>query len=209
MLRIALPKGRLYTRSVDLFHSLGIDLAVQDREFIKTDASAQIQAILVKNQDLPRYVHNGAATLGVCGSDVIDEYNYDFYHLLTLPFGRARLCVAVPESTSPLIYQRIGMKVATKYTEISKHYFIDLGISPTIIPLSGSIEIAPAIGLADCIVDIVETGTTLKANDLVIQDEIQKTEVRLIVNMAQYKMFFREIDTLVARMAEKLNNDTH
>ncbi len=209
MIRIVLQKGRLYARSLSFFASLGIDLAMKDREFIATDRTAGLQAILVKNQDLPRYVYNGAATLGICGSDSINEYNYNFYRLLTLPFGSARLCVAVPQKKYPLTYRSIGMRVATKYIEISKQYFHSLGITPTIIPLHGSVEIAPTLGLADCIVDIVETGSTLNANNLVIQDEIQKTEVQLIANMAQYKILFREIDALVARMKEHLTNDTN
>ncbi len=204
MLRIALPKGRLYSRCIDLFRMSGLDLSVKSREFVATNEEAGIQAIIVKNQDLPRYVYHGAASMGICGTDIIDEYSYDFFTLLSLPFGTAKLCVAVPKETYPLDYRISGLKIATKYVSITQQYFYAMGIMPRIVPLNGSIEIAPSLDLAHCIVDIVETGSTLKANNLVIQDEIKTTEVQLVANRAHYKFHFQTIDDLVAPIAKVL-----
>lgn len=195
---IALPKGRLFDKSNDLFAKAGHRFTVGERRLVAVDEAKQYKAILVKNSDLPTYVQHGIAGLGICGSDVIYESGYEFIELLTLPFGSTRICLAgLKESNS---YQNGRLRVATKFTRFTRDFFHHQGIPVDIIQLNGSVELAPVLGLTPYIVDLVETGTTLEAHNLEIKEVLGETHVVLFANPAHYKYHFKEIDHLVDRL---------
>jgi len=191
---IALPKGRIYESSVHFFANQGIDLSMKEREYISYDRKHQIRAIMVRNTDLPRYVHNGIAGMGIVGTDILTEFEYSFFNLATLPFGNARICLAGKENILP-VEKRI--KIATKYPRFTYNLFHTRCIPVEILPLHGSVELAPLLGLAPYIVDLVETGNTLKANNLSIVEELIKTKVVFVANRSFYKVHYRVVDNLI------------
>lgn len=152
--------------------------------------------MLVKNSDLPTYVHHGIAGLGVCGTDVIYESGYRFFTLIDLPFGRTRMCLASRADYEPNRDTR-RLRVASKFTRFTHDYFQERGIPCEIIRLDGSVELAPILGLAPYIVDLVESGGTIKANNLKVVEELAAVSVVLIVNPAYYKFHYKCIDALV------------
>ena len=189
-LTLALPKGRLLDAALRLLHELGVDGVDQDsRKLIFTDVRRGLRLLLLKPTDIPAYVLYGAADLGIVGKDVLLEQEPDVYEPLDLGFGFCRLVVAEPrelwERDDPAKWSWV--RVATKYPRLAEQYFTDRGIQVEIVRLDGSIELAPLVGLAERIVDLVQSGETLRANGLVEVAEITRSTARLIVNRASMK----------------------
>jgi len=201
MLNVALPKGRLGEKVYDMFEKAGFpcpSIKEPNRKLIFENAEAGVRYFWVKPSDVAIYVERGAADIGVCGKDILLEYSPDVYELYDLDIGKCRMAVAAkndfvddPERT---------LKVATKFAHIAKNYYDSLGRDIDIIHLNGSIEIAPILGLSDVIVDIVETGTTLKENDLSVVETIVPISARLIANKARFKFKNEQIERIVHSM---------
>ena len=204
VLTVALSKGKLLPETLALFRRAGYavpDLTADTRRLMVGGPGDGLRFILAKPDDVPTYVEYGAADLGVAGLDVVMESGRDVYQPLRLGFGRCRLSVAVPKGMEgrPLRLRPI-VRVATKYPRLTREYFLSRGLSVEIVELRGSIELAPVVGLADLIVDIVETGRTLEANDLEERRVILESEAILIVNRASHKLHLAEINELIARL---------
>lgn len=212
-LTIALPKGRLLEKINDFFFKKGIiqrEIKEDSRKLEYLDEKKKIRFLFVKNWDVPVYVNYGVADLGICGSDVLYESDFEFLNLNVLPFGKTKVCVAGFEKDKHLYFNTFNnkyfitdLKIATKLIKWTKDFFIKKNIPVNIIKLSGSIELAPILGLADFIVDLVETGTTLKENNLVIIEEIGFTEVNIIANPSLYKLNYKEIDHIISLINEE------
>lgn len=193
---IALPKGRLQEQVQQLFLSKGIHFSFENRKLVAGDEENQFNFFLVKNSDLPTYVNYGIAGLGFCGEDVLYEADYPFYRLMTLPFGSTKICLAGIKGQK-IDENEKKLRVATKFTRFTADYYNRQGIQVDIVKLNGSVELAPVLGLAPAIVDLVETGSTLKANNLEVYKELQTIEVKLICNPAYYKINYERINRLV------------
>lgn len=197
MLRIALPKGRLGERVYDIFASAGYEcpeLLEGSRKLIFENTKKQVLYFWAKPSDVSIYVERGAADVGVAGKDILLEYKPDVYELSDLRMGVCRMCVAAPNGYTDNI-NRV-LRVATKFPNIARTYYQSQGRDIDIIKLNGSIEIAPIIGLSDVIVDIVETGTTLKENNLSVIETVLPISARLICNKASYQFQRNEIELL-------------
>lgn len=195
MLRVAMPKGRIYKQALQLFHQAGLMVPedLEDtRKLIITIPRAKMEFILAKPVDVPTYVEYGVADIGVVGKDVLMEENRDVYELLDLGIARCRMSVIGLPDWKPVLHPR----VATKYPSIASQYFREKGQQVEVIKLNGSIELAPLIGLADRIVDMVETGQTLKENGLIEQEQIFTITSRLIANRVSYRMKNEAITSL-------------
>ena len=198
MLNIALPKGRLGEKVYDLFERAGYACpAIREpgRRLIFENESLGLRYFWVKPSDVAIYVQRGAADLGVAGKDILLEYEPEVYELLDLGLGKCRMAVAGRRG-----FYDSGertLKVATKFQNIASRYYAAQSRDIDLIPLNGSIELAPILGLSDVIVDIVETGTTLKENDLEVLDEVVPISARLIANKAAYPFKTAEITKLV------------
>ena len=199
-LTIAVPKGRLEQQVGAYLEAHGIDVAFSGRELMARDRTGTLRFLLVKNHDLPTYVGHGIAGLGICGDDLLAESRHRFYRLATLPFGASRMCLVTARGASPGYDRPGGVKVATKYPAQARAFFHNRGIPVEVVRLSGSVELAPVLGLAPFIVDIVETGRTLDAHDLVVVAELAPIRVRLIANPAYYKVHYRGVEAVVARL---------
>lgn len=205
MLNIALPKGRLGEKVYAMFEKAGFScpsIRENNRKLIFENAETGVRYFWVKPSDVAIYVERGAADIGVAGKDILLEYTPDIYELLDLNIGKCWMAVAAkndfrddPQHT---------LRVATKFTNIAARHYLSKGRDIDIIHLNGSIEIAPILGLSDVIVDIVETGTTLKENNLCVIDTIVPISARLIANKASYKFKSETIDTLVQQLATQL-----
>ena len=192
-LTIALCKGRVANQTMELLEKLGIKCdEIKDkstRKLIFTDEKNKLKFFLAKGPDVPTYVEYGAADLGVVGSDIIDEEQRRVTELLDLGFGKCRMCVCGPKDASELLLHREQIRVATKYPVIAKDYFHNKKYQTVdIIKLNGSVELGPIVELSDVIVDIVETGSTLRENGLEVLEEICPISSRLIVNRVSMKM---------------------
>ena len=201
-LTIALCKGRVANQTMELLENLGIKCdEIKDkstRKLIFTDEKNKLKFFLAKGPDVPTYVEYGAADLGVVGSDIIDEEQRRVTELLDLGFGKCRMCVCGPKDASELLLHREQIRVATKYPVIAKDYFHNKKYQTVdIIKLNGSVELGPIVELSDVIVDIVETGSTLKENGLEVLEEICPISSRLIVNRVSMKMQKERIEKLV------------
>ena len=188
MLNVALPKGRLGERVYDMFEKAGYDcpsIRQNNRKLIFENPDRGIRYFWVKPSDVPIYVERGAADIGVAGKDIISEYHPDVYELIDLDIGKCRMCVAAPKGFRDDSSRTL--RVATKFADIAGRYYAGLGRDIDIIHLNGSIEIAPLLDLSDVIVDIVETGSTLRENDLEVIAEIMPISARLIANKSSYK----------------------
>lgn len=198
---IALPKGKLFAKSVDLLAKVGFsaDNVVEDsRKLVITNEETKVRFIIVKTVDLPVYVEYGAADIGIIGKDVLLEEERDVYELLDMKYGKCRLMLAVPEAKQrPNLTDYAHLRVATKYPNSARSYFNKLGIQMEIVKLNGSIELAPIVGLSEMIVDIVETGTTLRENKLKEIDVVHPATARLIANKVSFKLKFARINKLV------------
>ena len=212
-LTVALPKGRLLAPVADLFQRLGwrCDLGNGSRQLQITETRESggsregVRFLLVKPGDVPVYVEYGAADLGIAGQDVLWESGRDVYEPLQLGFGRCRLVLAgTPAQQDRDFRLAAGLRVATKYPRQARAYFQRNGLSVEIIPLTGSIELAPLVGLADLVVDIVETGRTLRENGLVEMEEIATCQAVLIVNRVSHRLRLAEVRDLLARLNTEL-----
>ncbi|MDC7224098.1 MAG: ATP phosphoribosyltransferase [Spirochaetales bacterium] len=200
-LTIALPKGRLFEQVQEYFSTKGLNFKFEKRKLISYDEEGLLKIYLVKNSDLPAYVNSGIAGLGVCGDDVVYESGLDFYKLQTFDFGSTRLSMAALKDRSDEEISR-ELTIATSYTAMTRDYFHKQGISVNIIKLKGSVELAPSLGLAPYIVDLVETGSTLKANGLEVVQDLMTIKVRLIANRSYFKLNYDKINTLLSRIGD-------
>lgn len=202
-LTLALPKGRLLDGALALLRALGVEGIEQDsRRLIFSDARRGLRVLFLKPADVPAYVTYGAADLGIVGKDILLEQEPDVYEPLDLGFGFCRLVVAEPrqlwEHDDPATWSWV--RVATKYPRMTEQYFTERGIQVEIVRLDGSIELAPLVGLADRIVDLVQSGETLRANGLVEVAEIARSTARVIVNRAAMKTGYAAVTGLIAEM---------
>ena len=205
MLNIALPKGRLGEKVYAMFEKAGFpcpEIRENSRKLIFENRELGIRYFWVKPSDVAIYVERGAADIGVAGKDILLEYQPDIYELLDLNMGKCRMAVAAKSGFRD--DPRRTLKVATKFTNIASRYYLSKGRDIDIIHLNGSIEIAPILGLSDVIVDIVETGTTLRENDLQVFETIVPISARLIANKANYKFKREAIDLLARRIRTQL-----
>lgn len=189
----ALPKGRLAEKTMDLLAQIGITCPEMDdkgtRKLIFRNEELGYKFFLAKPSDVPTYVEYGAADIGVVGKDTIIEEGRKFYEVLDLDMGKCKMCVCGPESSREKLQHRELIRVATKYPNIAKDYFLNQKHQTVeIIKLNGSIELAPLVGLSEVIVDIVETGSTLRENGLVVLEEVCDLSVRVVVNQVSMKM---------------------
>ena len=195
MLNVALPKGRLGEKVYAMFEKAGFEcpsIKENNRKLIFENEERGVRYFWVKPSDVAIYVERGAADIGVAGKDILLEYEPDIYELLDLNMGKCRMAVAAKKDFRDDTARTL--RVATKFSNIAGSYYLSLGRDIDIIHLNGSIEIAPILGLSDVIVDIVETGTTLKENDLTVIDTIVPISARLIANKASYKFKSEAID---------------
>jgi ATP phosphoribosyltransferase len=199
-LTVALPKGKLFGPAAKMLAAVGYSadgLSEDSRKLIITNEEKKVKFIITKTADLPTYVEYGAADIGIIGKDVLLEENKDVYELLDLKFGFCRMVVAVPQALQQeKLSDYAHTRLATKYPNIAERFFRDAGIQMEIIKLNGSIELAPIVGLAEMIVDLVETGRTLKENKLVEVATIHQATSRFIANRVSFKMKFDRINKL-------------
>jgi len=205
---IALTKGRLEEETIKILDKANFDpseLKNKGRKLVFTDKTQDIKYFLVKAADSITYVEHGVADLGVVGKDTILESDNNCYEVLDLGFGKCGFIVAsLPEND---IFKKVGhIKIGTKYPKVAKDYFKKKGMDVEVIKIEGSVELAPILGLCDGIVDIMETGTTLKENGLVVLDRICEISARLIVNKASFKMKQNEIWEFIDKIKEVINN---
>lgn len=208
-LTFALGKGRLVKSTMELLEKCGIQCEeVTDKEtrkLIFTNEELKLRFFLAKGPDVPTYVEYGAADIGIVGEDTILEEERNVYEVLDLGFGKCRMCVAGPPSAKELLSHHEMIRVASKYPNIAKNYFYNKkNQTVDIIKLNGSVELGPIVGLSDVIVDIVETGSTLKANGLEVLEEICPLSARVIVNPVSMQMENDRIRKLIADMKATL-----
>ena len=203
MIRIALAKGRLSkeARKKFLQKGLGECIDLDSRKLVFTDEINQVEYVLLKAKDVVTYVENGVADLGVVGSDVLMESNKSVYELFDLGFGKCKFSIACKKNNFDVL-KLSKLKVATKYPIVAKKYFDTINKSIEIIPLGGSVELAPLLGLSDVIVDIVETGNTLKANELIIVEDMYDVSARLICNRVSYRFNQEKIINILNKLKE-------
>ena len=202
MLNVALPKGRLGEKVYDIFEKAGFEcpsIKENSRKLVFENEECGVRYFWVKPSDVAIYVERGAADIGVAGKDILLEYAPDVYELFDLDIGKCRMAVAAKKDFRDDTQKTL--KVATKFANIAKDYYKSLGRDIDIIHLNGSIEITPILGLSDVIVDIVETGTTLKENDLEVVETITNISARLIANKASFKFKSEAIEKIVDSMA--------
>lgn len=208
-LRIALTKGRLEKDTVALFEKLGMDCTAvhnKGRQLILPIDDGSIEVVLAKAADVITYVEHGVCDLGVVGKDTIMENGSRFYEVLDLGFGRCRFALAGPKGKG--FYEGFSEKtVASKYPNVTRAFFESKAMDVRVIKIEGSVELAPLLGLSDAIVDIVETGSTLRENGLEVKETVADISARLIVNTASMKLRKQEIETLSAKMEEAIRKE--
>ncbi|MCD7833049.1 MAG: ATP phosphoribosyltransferase [Lachnospiraceae bacterium] len=205
-LTFALCKGRLARKTLELFEKVGITCEeINDpdtRKLIFVNEELKLRFFLAKGPDVPTYVEYGAADIGIVGKDTILEENRKIYEVLDLGFGKCRMCVCGPESARELLNSQERIRVATKYPNIAKDYFYNQkNQTVEIIKLNGSIELAPIVGLSEVIVDIVETGSTLRENGLVVLEEVCPLSARVTVNPVSMRMENARITELLEKLS--------
>lgn len=208
-LTFALGKGRLANKTLELFEKIGITCEEmkdkESRKLIFVNEELKLRFFLAKGPDVPTYVEYGAADIGVVGRDTILEENRNVYEVLDLGFGKCRMCVCGPESAKDLLQHHERIRVASKYPNIAKDYFYNKKHQTVdIIKLNGSVELGPLVELSDVIVDIVETGSTLRENGLEVLEEVCPLSARMIVNPVSMQMDAERIRGLVTRIREQL-----
>lgn len=205
-IRIALTKGRLEKDTVEMFERLGYDCtAVREkgRRLILPVAGTNLEIVLAKAADVATYVDNGVCDIGVVGKDTIMEMGGTFYEVADLGFGKCRFALALPQGVD--FYEGYHTRrIASKYVNVARGFFERKSMDVSIVKIEGSVELAPILGLSDAIVDIVETGTTLRENGLVVAEYICDVSARLIVNIASLKLRKAEIEPLIARIEDYL-----
>ncbi len=205
----ALAKGRLAKKSLEIFEQIGITCEEmkdeKSRKLIFVNEELKLKFFLAKANDVPTYVEYGAADLGIVGKDTIMEEGRKLYEVVDLGIGRCRMCVAGPESAKDLLEHHELIRVATKYPGIAKDYFYNKKHQTVeIIKLNGSIELAPIVGLSEVIVDIVETGSTLRENGLTVLEEICPLSARMVVNQVSMKMENERIQKVISDLKQYL-----
>ena len=208
-LTFALTKGRLAKKTLELLEKIGItceEMKDPDtRKLIFVNEELKLKFFLAKGPDVPTYVEYGAADIGVVGKDTIMEEDRKCFEVLDLGFGKCRMCVCGPESAAELLKTREMIRVATKYPKIAKDYFLNVkNQTVDIIKLNGSIELAPIVGLSEVIVDIVETGSTLRENGLTVLEEVVPLSARMIVNPVSMRMESVRIYEIINKLKEAL-----
>ncbi len=200
---VAIPKGRLGEQSIELFKSIGVGKKIntKSRKLIFKDEKNNIIFILLKNSDVITYVENGVADIGIAGRDMIMEKEADIYQLHNLNLGKCKMSIAGIKGQEVFKKDMI-LRVATKFPKISKNYFGKKGQKIKLIKLNGSIELAPLVGLSDVIVDLVETGNTLKANGLEILEDMYKINAQIISNKISYKFKRKRIKEIIGKIKE-------
>ena len=209
-LTFALGKGRLAEHTLELLESIGITCEEMkdksSRKLIFVNEELKLKFFLSKNPDVPSYVEYGAADIGVVGSDIIREQNKRVYEVLDLGFGKCRMCVCGPKEAGILLQHHEMIRVASKYPNITKDYFYNKKHQTVdIIKLNGSVELGPIVKLADVIVDIVETGSTLRENGLCILEEVCPISARMIVNRVSMQMEADRIRKIIGMLREKIS----
>lgn len=205
-LRIAITKGRLLDKSMDLFDRMGLDstpVRNPGRRLIHQIPNYPLDAVLSKAPDVITYVEQGVCDLGIVGKDTILEKGGTFYEVLDLGFGKCRFALAVKEGTD-FYHTYKTRRIASKYPAVAKRFFAAKGLDVDIIKIEGSVELAPILGLTDAIVDIVETGATLKANGLVPIETVADVSARLIVNTASMKLYKTQILDFIGKCEAEL-----
>ncbi|MFO7636289.1 MAG: ATP phosphoribosyltransferase [Clostridia bacterium] len=209
-LTIALPKGRLADLTLEILEKAGIrceDADLKSRRLIIDDDESLVRFFMVKPSDVPVYVEYGAADLGVVGKDTLMEESRDLYEVLDLGFGKCRMVVAGPKELEGKLDRIPGKRVATKYPHVAREYFEHVKKeSIEVIKLNGSVELAPLVGLSEIIVDIVESGRTLKENGLAVLEEIAPVSARLVVNKVSMKIKSERIKRLIADVKKELDH---
>jgi ATP phosphoribosyltransferase len=205
LLRVAVPKGAIFEDALRALEGAGLPVGVMREDGRKLFYEAEVAEFIVgRPSDVPVYVEYGAADVGIAGKDVLEEQEPNVVELKDLGTGGCRMILAAPAEKAPGVQEAIGhaevVRVATKYPRTARRYFEGMGRQAEIIALRGSIELAPIVGLADCIVDLMATGTTLRENNLVVLDEISSSTARLIANRGAYRLRNREIAALVDAM---------
>lgn len=208
-LTFALGKGRLAKKTLELFEKIGItceEMKDKDtRKLIFVNEEKKMRFFLSKGPDVPTYVEYGAADIGIVGEDTILEENRKIHEVLDLGFGKCRMCVCGPDAARDFLQKRSLIRVATKYPRIAKDYFYNKKHQTVeMIKLNGSIELAPIVGLAEVIVDIVETGSTLRENGLEVLEEVCPLSARMVVNPVSMKMEHERITQLITLLREEL-----
>lgn len=209
-LTFALGKGRLANKTLEMFEKIGItceEMKDKDtRKLIFVNEDLKLRFFLAKGPDVPTYVEYGAADIGIVGRDTILQEARNIYEVLDLGFGKCRMCVCGPESARDLLQHHEQIRVATKYPKIAKDYFYNKKQQTVeIIKLNGSIELAPIVGLADVIVDIVETGSTLRENGLAVLAEVCPLSARMVVNPVSMKMEQERISKLITDLRQVMS----
>lgn len=209
-LTFALGKGRLANKTLEMFEKIGItceEMKDKDtRKLIFVNEDLKLRFFLAKGPDVPTYVEYGAADIGIVGRDTILQEARNIYEVLDLGFGKCRMCVCGPESARDLLKHHEQIRVATKYPKIAKDYFYNKKHQTVeIIKLNGSIELAPIVGLADVIVDIVETGSTLRENGLAVLEEVCPLSARMVVNPVSMKMEQERISKLITDLRQVMS----
>ena len=208
---VALPKGKLFGLSTELLKKVGWTaegLHEKSRKLIITNEDAKLKFIITKTADVPTYVEYGAADIGIIGKDVIIESGKDVYELLDLGFGKCHLMMAVPKDKKRARLEDYShTRVATKFPRIAENFFAERGMQMEYIKLNGSIELGPLVNLSESIVDIVETGTTLRENNLEEIVHIMDATARLIANRVSYKLKFERINKLTSDLEKILRGE--
>ena len=209
-LTFALGKGRLANKTLEMFEKIGItceEMKDKDtRKLIFVNEDLKLRFFLAKGPDVPTYVEYGAADIGIVGRDTILQEARNIYEVLDLGFGKCRMCVCGPESARDLLQHHEQIRVATKYPKIAKDYFYNKKHQTVeIIKLNGSIELAPIVGLADVIVDIVETGSTLRENGLAVLEEVCPLSARMVVNPVSMTMEQERISKLITDLRQVMS----
>jgi ATP phosphoribosyltransferase len=208
-LTIALPKGRLLSPALNVLDAIGYDMAEirgGTRKLIIDTQQHSVRFLLLKPFDVVTFVEYGAADVGIVGQDVLMEQESDVFEPLALPFGFCRIVLATRRERAQTDWRlATSLRIASKYPRITRKFFVERGWSAEIIPLNGSVEIAPALGLSDLLVDIVDTGRTLKENGLVEIETLCQSQAALIVNRASHALKYREIRELMEKIQEKEN----
>ena len=211
-LTVALTKGRLANKTMEMFEKAGItceEMKDKDsRKLIFTNEELKMKFFLAKGPDVPTYVEYGAADIGIVGKDTILEEGRKLYEVMDLGFGKCKMCVCGPESAREVLENNQLIRVATKYPNIAKDYFFNRKHQTVdLIKLNGSIELAPIVGLSEVIVDIVETGSTLKENGLKVLEEVCPLSVRMVVNQVSMKMENERIRKLIEDLRRVLQEE--
>ena len=205
-IRIALTKGRLENKTVELLERLGYDCTnarKKGRKLIMPIGNGEIEVVLAKAADVVTYVESGVCDMGVVGKDTIMEKGGTFYEVADLGFGKCRFAVATLKEKD--LYEGYRtLTIASKYVNVEKNYIEKKNMDVDVVKIEGSVELAPVLGLADAIVDIVETGTTLKENGLVVKEEVCPVSARLIVNIASMKLRKKEIEELIDKIEKDI-----